>query len=244
MEHREEPEGLDVDGPLPPQFPDAAEDLGVENVARIPRLAVLLDGVANPADQIVAHSASVTPVPVSTRSPRHLHADSIRPCSPRRFSAARCTWGHTADRVHSWNRRWAVARCTPNTVSAARHVALVVAMNSTVANTVRSSTRGRPPSSRDDREGLQQFVSASTWDPAAVRERLAARAVDALGPQAWVVDGTGFPQDGRASPRGGPAVFGQPRQGRHVPDRRHGARGHRRRVLPAGLAAVPAAELG
>ena len=51
-----------------------------------------------------------------------------------------------------------------------------------------------------DHQGLRQFVSASPWELAAVRERLAARAVDAIGPRAWVVDDTGFPKDGRASP--------------------------------------------
>ncbi len=51
-----------------------------------------------------------------------------------------------------------------------------------------------------DHQGLQQFVSSSTWDVALVRARLAARAVDVVGPDAWVVDDTGFPKDGTASP--------------------------------------------
>jgi SRSO17 transposase len=47
---------------------------------------------------------------------------------------------------------------------------------------------------------LQQFVSSSTWPVEAVRERLATRAVAAIGPDAWVVDDTGFPKFGTASP--------------------------------------------
>ncbi len=51
-----------------------------------------------------------------------------------------------------------------------------------------------------DHQGLQQFVTSSTWDVAPVRAALAARAVDVVGPDAWVVDDTGFPKDGTASP--------------------------------------------
>ncbi|MEV1289678.1 IS701 family transposase [Micromonospora sp. NPDC049679] len=51
-----------------------------------------------------------------------------------------------------------------------------------------------------DHQGLQQFVSTSTWDTMAVRLRLARRAVDVVEPVAWVVDDTGFPKDGKGSP--------------------------------------------
>src|SRR3982750_300448 len=51
-----------------------------------------------------------------------------------------------------------------------------------------------------DHQGLQQFVSSSTWAVEPVRERLARRAVAAIAPEAWVVDDTGFPKDGTASP--------------------------------------------
>jgi SRSO17 transposase len=51
-----------------------------------------------------------------------------------------------------------------------------------------------------DHQGLQQFVSSSTWAVEPVRERLARRAVEVIAPQAWVVDDTGFPKDGLASP--------------------------------------------
>jgi SRSO17 transposase len=51
-----------------------------------------------------------------------------------------------------------------------------------------------------DHQGLQQFVSSSTWAVEEVRERLAHRAIQVIAPQAWVVDDTGFPKDGHASP--------------------------------------------
>jgi SRSO17 transposase len=51
-----------------------------------------------------------------------------------------------------------------------------------------------------DHQGLQQFVTTSTWDTAAVRARLARRAVELVEPVAWVVDDTGFPKDGTGSP--------------------------------------------
>ncbi len=51
-----------------------------------------------------------------------------------------------------------------------------------------------------DHQGLQQFVTTSTWDTTAVRMRLARRAVDVVKPVAWVVDDTGFPKDGTSSP--------------------------------------------
>src|SRR3954451_11360166 len=51
-----------------------------------------------------------------------------------------------------------------------------------------------------DHQGLQQFVSSSTWAVEPVRERLAHRAVKVIAPDAWVVDDTGFPKDGTASP--------------------------------------------
>src|SRR4051794_11489394 len=51
-----------------------------------------------------------------------------------------------------------------------------------------------------DHQGLQQFVSSSTWEVEPVRERLASQAVTVIAPDAWVVDDTGFPKDGTASP--------------------------------------------
>ncbi|MEV4250982.1 IS701 family transposase [Streptosporangium canum] len=51
-----------------------------------------------------------------------------------------------------------------------------------------------------DHQGLQQFVTSSTWDFRAVRQRLAVRAVEVIIPRAWVIDDTGFPKDGSTSP--------------------------------------------
>jgi SRSO17 transposase len=48
-------------------------------------------------------------------------------------------------------------------------------------------------------QALQQFVNQSPWDPVAVRRRLAQRMTAAIGPQAWVIDDTGFPKFGRWS---------------------------------------------
>src|SRR3954447_16614154 len=51
-----------------------------------------------------------------------------------------------------------------------------------------------------DQQGLQQLVSSSSWAVEPVRARLARRAVEVIAPDAWVVDDTGFPKDGAASP--------------------------------------------
>lgn len=50
-----------------------------------------------------------------------------------------------------------------------------------------------------DEQCLQQFVNQSPWQWAPVRERLAVRMSGAIAPQAWVVDDTGFPKQGRMS---------------------------------------------
>jgi SRSO17 transposase len=51
-----------------------------------------------------------------------------------------------------------------------------------------------------DHQRLQQFITSSTWDHMAVRRRLADRAIDVVGADAWVVDDTGHVKDGSASP--------------------------------------------
>jgi SRSO17 transposase len=51
-----------------------------------------------------------------------------------------------------------------------------------------------------DYQQLQQFMTSSTWDVTGVRRRLAALAVGVVEPEVWVVDDTGFPKDGKASP--------------------------------------------
>ena len=49
-------------------------------------------------------------------------------------------------------------------------------------------------------ESVQQFVADSPWDPEALVRACAERGVPAVDPQAWVIDDTGFPKDGRRSP--------------------------------------------
>lgn len=51
-----------------------------------------------------------------------------------------------------------------------------------------------------DHQGLQQFITSSTWDYHAVRANVARWAVDVIDPAAYVVDDSGFPKDGTASP--------------------------------------------
>ena len=51
-----------------------------------------------------------------------------------------------------------------------------------------------------DHQGLQQFITSSTWEYRQVRANVARWAVAAIGPDAYVVDDTGFPKDGKASP--------------------------------------------
>jgi SRSO17 transposase len=51
-----------------------------------------------------------------------------------------------------------------------------------------------------DHQGLQQFITSSTWNYTPVRANIATWAVDALDPDAYVVDDSGFPKDGTASP--------------------------------------------
>lgn len=51
-----------------------------------------------------------------------------------------------------------------------------------------------------DYQQSQQFVSSSPWPVEPVRRRLAARAINAIQPEAWVVEDTGFVKDGPTSP--------------------------------------------
>jgi SRSO17 transposase len=51
-----------------------------------------------------------------------------------------------------------------------------------------------------DHQRLQQFVTSSTWDYEAVRANVGRWAAQVIDPQAWVVDDSGFPKDGTASP--------------------------------------------
>ena len=51
-----------------------------------------------------------------------------------------------------------------------------------------------------DYESLQQFLAVSTWDPGLVVKATAERVAPQIGVQAWVLDDTGFPKDGKHSP--------------------------------------------
>jgi SRSO17 transposase len=51
-----------------------------------------------------------------------------------------------------------------------------------------------------DYESLQNFLAVSTWDPALVVRAVAERVVSRIDVQAWVLDDTGFPKDGKHSP--------------------------------------------
>jgi SRSO17 transposase len=51
-----------------------------------------------------------------------------------------------------------------------------------------------------DYQSLQQFLADSPWDPARVVQAVAERVVEAIDVQAWVLDDTGFPKDGKDSP--------------------------------------------
>src|SRR3984957_14828993 len=49
-------------------------------------------------------------------------------------------------------------------------------------------------------ESMQQFLADSPWEPALVVRRCAERVVPELDVEAWVLDDTGFPKDGKRSP--------------------------------------------
>src|SRR5918994_2233793 len=80
-----------------------------------------------------------------------------------------------------------------------------------------------------DHQGLQQFVSSSTWAVEPVRQRLARRAVEEIGPDAWVVDDTGFPKDGLPR-RGWPGST--PARWARSPTARSGCRSRRSPMSP------------
>jgi SRSO17 transposase len=51
-----------------------------------------------------------------------------------------------------------------------------------------------------DYESLQNFLAVSSWDPVLLVRAVAERVMPAIGVQAWVLDDTGFPKDGKHSP--------------------------------------------
>ncbi len=51
-----------------------------------------------------------------------------------------------------------------------------------------------------DYHSMQQFLADSPWDPALVVKAVAERVAPVVDVQAWVIDDTGFPKDGKDSP--------------------------------------------
>ena len=51
-----------------------------------------------------------------------------------------------------------------------------------------------------DYQSLQQFLTDSPWDPGLVVRAVAERVAPAIDVEAWVLDDTGFPKDGKHSP--------------------------------------------
>ena len=51
-----------------------------------------------------------------------------------------------------------------------------------------------------DYQSLQQFLADSPWDPVRVVGTVAERVAPVIGVEAWVLDDTGFPKDGKDSP--------------------------------------------
>jgi SRSO17 transposase len=51
-----------------------------------------------------------------------------------------------------------------------------------------------------DYQSMQQFLADSPWDPALVVKAVAERVAPVIGVEAWVLDDTGFPKDGKDSP--------------------------------------------
>nr|WP_207954884.1 transposase [Saccharopolyspora elongata] len=47
-----------------------------------------------------------------------------------------------------------------------------------------------------DHQGLQQFITSSTWEHGQVRANVARWASETIDPEAYVVDDTGFAKDG------------------------------------------------
>src|ERR1039457_4062170 len=65
-----------------------------------------------------------------------------------------------------------------------------------------------------DYEALQHFLADSPWDPVLVQRAVAERLAPEIGVQAWVIDGTGVPKDGKHSPGSSVSIPG--RWGRSV----------------------------
>ena len=59
-----------------------------------------------------------------------------------------------------------------------------------------------------DYQSLQQFLADSPWDPVVVMRAISERVAPEIDVQAWVLDDTGFPKDGKDSSGGQASVLG------------------------------------
>src|SRR3954453_24253205 len=98
------------------------------------------------------------------------------------------------------------------------------------------SRRDLAPAGRRALVDRRQHPASEQVEPGA--EKLARRAVAVIAPDARVVDDTGFPEDEGAPHGVARQYYGSLGKGGQLPDRRLGAWGHRRRLLPAELAAT------
>ena len=95
-----------------------------------------------------------------------------------------------------------------------------------------------------DHQRLQQFITSSTWDYAAVRRNVARWFAASQPVEALVVDDTGFPKDGSASPCVARQYSGTLGKTGELPGRRQRAPGERACLVRGGLAAVLPAVAG
>jgi SRSO17 transposase len=95
-----------------------------------------------------------------------------------------------------------------------------------------------------DHQRLQQFITSSTWDYAAVRRNVARDFAGSQPTGALAADDTGFPKDGTASPCVARQYCGTPGKKANCQVRGERAPGERTRLVRGGLAAVLPGELG
>jgi hypothetical protein len=95
-----------------------------------------------------------------------------------------------------------------------------------------------------DEQCLQQFVNQSPWDEQVVRANLARRMSAELAPEAWIVDDTGFSEEGAFLGRRGAPVLGDAGAYRQLPDRGVDLGRDRCSVVSAELAHLSARRMG
>ena len=72
---------------------------------------------------------------------------------------------------------------------------------------------------------MQQFLADSPWDPALLVRAVAERVAPVIEAEAWVLDDTGFPKDGKRLAGGQAPVLRDAGEDRQLPDRGVAARG-------------------